>query len=113
MIAQVVAHELSHQWFGDTVTAPYWTSLYLNEGFARYLQYVAVDQQFPHWDIFYTKALGPLGPLSFYQYSYLRAQRIDFFGLSPPIIIPENSTGTLTTPSSTQNFKYSNPPQVL
>eukprot|EP00048_Salpingoeca_helianthica_P020356 m.6153 g.6153 ORF g.6153 m.6153 type:complete len:980 (+) comp4710_c0_seq1:294-3233(+) len=92
MIALVVTHELSHQWFGDTVTMPWWSSEYLNEGFARFLQYVAVNHLQPSWNIFNTTALGPLGPISFYQFTYLRAMRLDYMGLSPPIVIPDNST---------------------
>ena len=36
--ADVIAHELAHQWFGDFVTARDWTELWLNEGFANYYE---------------------------------------------------------------------------
>lgn len=50
-VATVVAHELSHQWFGNLVTMEWWTHLWLNEGFASYIEYLAVDHIFPEWDM--------------------------------------------------------------
>ncbi|KAH7430122.1 hypothetical protein KP509_09G084800 [Ceratopteris richardii] len=50
-IAIVVAHELAHQWFGNLVTMEWWTHLWLNEGFATWVSYLAVDYLFPDWNI--------------------------------------------------------------
>ena len=50
-VAEVIAHELAHQWFGNLVTMEWWTHLWLNEGFASYIPYLAIDKLFPEWNI--------------------------------------------------------------
>jgi len=51
-VAITVAHELSHQWFGDLVTMQWWDDLWLNESFASVMEYYAVDSIHPEYKIF-------------------------------------------------------------
>ncbi len=48
-IAEVIAHELSHQWFGDLVTMKWWDDLWLNESFATVMEYLAPNALHPEW----------------------------------------------------------------
>lgn len=61
-IAIVVTHEMAHQWFGNLVTMEWWTHLWLNEGFASFMEHFCTHDLFPEYDIwtqFVTDTLIP------------------------------------------------------
>ncbi|NXP17069.1 AMPN Aminopeptidase, partial [Scytalopus superciliaris] len=76
-VVTVIAHELAHQWFGNLVTLRWWNDLWLNEGFASYVEYLGADSAEPSWnikdlmvlnevhDVMATDALTTSHPLSF------------------------------------------------
>ena len=50
-VAEVITHELAHQWFGNLVTMEWWDDLWLNEAFATWMAYKIVDDWRPSWRI--------------------------------------------------------------
>lgn len=77
-VAYVVAHELAHQWFGNLVTMKWWDELWLNEGFATWVGFLAVDYLYPEWDIF----------SEFVSESLQQALNLDGLENSHPIEVP-------------------------
>ncbi|XP_070570374.1 puromycin-sensitive aminopeptidase-like [Ptychodera flava] len=77
-VALVVGHELAHQWFGNLVTMEWWTHLWLNEGFASWIEYLCVDHCLPEYDIW----------TQFVTNDYTRALELDALKNSHPIEVP-------------------------
>ncbi|XP_022902061.2 puromycin-sensitive aminopeptidase [Onthophagus taurus] len=77
-IALVVGHELAHQWFGNLVTMEWWTHLWLNEGYASFVEFLCVNHLFPEYDI-WTQFVNDI---------YSRALELDGLKNSHPIEVP-------------------------
>lgn len=50
-VALVIAHEMAHQWFGDLVTMQWWNNVWLNEGFATWMENKPIAAMHPEWNI--------------------------------------------------------------
>ncbi|KAJ8683682.1 hypothetical protein QAD02_019474 [Eretmocerus hayati] len=77
-IALVVGHELAHQWFGNLVTMEWWTHLWLNEGYATFVEFLCVDHLFPEYNIW----------TQFVSDSHIKALELDALKNSHPIEVP-------------------------
>ncbi|MDB5214356.1 MAG: peptidase, partial [Myxococcaceae bacterium] len=73
--ALVVAHELAHQWFGDLVTAAWWDDLWLNEGFATYMEWRIVDKWKPSFGAKTDAVVDTLGVMDLDALASARAVR--------------------------------------
>jgi aminopeptidase N len=91
-IATVIAHEISHQWFGNLVTMRWWDDLWLNESFATLMEYLVIDAIYPDWNVM----------LSFASHEALSAFRRDILpgvqSVATPVHHPDEIS-TLFDPS--------------
>nr|XP_015828708.2 endoplasmic reticulum aminopeptidase 1b [Nothobranchius furzeri]XP_054587650.1 endoplasmic reticulum aminopeptidase 1b [Nothobranchius furzeri]XP_054587651.1 endoplasmic reticulum aminopeptidase 1b [Nothobranchius furzeri] len=81
-ITKVIAHELAHQWFGNLVTMEWWNDLWLNEGFAKFMEFISLDITYPelHVDDFFLNKC-------------FEAMEVDSLSSSHPVSTPvENPT---------------------
>ena len=63
-VAEVVSHEIAHQWFGNLVTMKWWNDLWLNEAFATWVAAKVVDSYRPEWKVWDEFDAGKRSPLS-------------------------------------------------
>lgn len=84
-VATVVAHEVAHSWFGNLVTMPWWTELWLNEGFASFWEYEGVRAAYSGW------AIWDIFPVADAQ----RAMSIDLLTSALPLIQKSVRSGNL------------------
>lgn len=82
MITMVIAHEFTHQWFGNLVTPQWWSYTWLNEAFARYFQYFITLEVYTDWRLDEQFVLMALQPSLEYDSSPQQAMTSEINSLS-------------------------------
>ncbi|XP_055870473.1 puromycin-sensitive aminopeptidase-like [Biomphalaria glabrata] len=85
IVAIIVTHELSHNWFGNLVTMEWWTDLWLKEGFATWISYQCTDALYPEFNIW----------KQFIKTDQTRALELDALTNSHPIEVPVQHPGEI------------------
>jgi aminopeptidase N len=96
----VVAHEMAHQWFGDLVTMAWWNDLWLNEGFASWMENKVTDHFHPEWRVWLQQLQSKHG-----------AMQIDAKAGTHPIIQPIDDI--LQAQSAFDDITYSKGASVI
>jgi puromycin-sensitive aminopeptidase len=81
LVADVVAHELAHMWFGDLVTMRWWNGIWLNEAFATFMEMAACDAYRPDWERW--TAFGVERSAAFETDSLISTRSVEFEVRSP------------------------------
>ncbi|KAK6617703.1 hypothetical protein RUM44_005291 [Polyplax serrata] len=84
-ITQVMAHEISHMWFGNMVTPKWWNQIWLSEGFSNFFEIVAADHVQPNWDLKTTSVI----------FAYLKVFSLDALHSSHPLVPKFNEPNEL------------------
>jgi tricorn protease interacting factor F2/3 len=79
-VFNTIAHELTHQWFGNLVTMKWWNDTWLNESFAELMSYNVIEKIFPEWRV----------DLEYLRFSFDTAFEEDSFKMTHPISVKVN-----------------------
>jgi puromycin-sensitive aminopeptidase len=85
-VADTVAHEIAHMWFGDLVTMRWWNGIWLNEAFATFMELACVDAFRPEWDRW---ALQARSRSVAFEFDALQTTR----AIEYPVRSPEDASG--------------------
>ena len=89
-VAETVAHELAHMWFGDLVTMRWWNGIWLNEAFATFMASLCVEAMEPDWRVF--EAFQTARMVAFEVDSLETTRPIEF-----PVESPDDASGMFDT----------------